>query len=86
MFSYFLQSCFYAIAGVGSALLIFFMFLVPFFRKNPIDFPFSDGILVADILPTAFRAGILLFVTMVAGLLPAKIIVRQNTLDSILQR
>ncbi|MGB0925405.1 MAG: ABC transporter permease, partial [Minisyncoccia bacterium] len=84
--AYVFQSVFYALVGIGLGVGVLYGLLVPFFAQNPIDFPFSDGILVADILPTAFRAGILLFVTMVAGLLPAKIIVRQNTLDSILQR
>lgn len=84
--AYMFQSLFYAIVGIGIGLLFLYGFLVPYFAQNPIDFPFSDGILVADILPTGFRAGVLLIVTMIAGLLPARIIVRQNTLDSILQR
>jgi len=85
-FAYMMQSVFYAVIGIGIGLLFLYGFLVPFFAQNPIDFPFSDGILVADIGPTLFRALILLVVTMIAGLLPARIIVRQNTLDSILQR
>lgn len=85
-FAYMLQSIFYALIGIGFGLLILYGLLVPFFAANPIDFPFSDGILVAEIGPTAVRAGVLMLVTMVAGLMPARIIVRQNTLDSILQR
>lgn len=85
-FSYIMQSMFYALIGIGLGLGILYGFLVPFFSQNPIDFPFSDGILVAKITPTLIRAGILIFVTMIAGFLPARIIVRQNTLDSILQR
>jgi ABC-type lipoprotein release transport system permease subunit len=85
-FAYMLQSIFYAIIGIGFGLLLLYGVLVPFFEANPIDFPFSDGILVAELVPTLIRAGILMLVTMIAGLLPARIIVRQNTLDSILQR
>lgn len=84
--SYLLQSVFYALIGIGIGLLLLYGVLVPFFVQNPIDFPFSDGILVAELPATIFRAVILMVVTMVAGLLPARIIVRQNTLDSILQR
>ncbi|MCA9351528.1 FtsX-like permease family protein, partial [Patescibacteria group bacterium] len=85
-FAYVVQSLFYAIIGIGLGLALVYGVLVPFFVENPIDFPFSDGILVADIGPTFLRAGILMIITMIAGLLPARIIVRQNTLDSILQR
>lgn len=84
--SYLLQSIFYAVIGIGLGLLILYGFLVPFLLKNPIDFPMSDGVLIADIGPTMIRAGILLAVTMFAGFLPAHLIVRKNTLDSILQR
>jgi ABC-type lipoprotein release transport system permease subunit len=84
--SYLLQSIFYAIIGIGLGLLFLYGFLVPILLKNPIDFPMSDGVLIADLWPTLLRAGILLIVTMFAGFLPARLIVRKNTLDSILQR
>lgn len=85
-FAYVIQSIFYAIIGIGIGLFLLYGLMVPFFAQNPIDFPFSDGILVAQVGPTLFRAAILLFITMLAGLMPARIIVRRNTLDSILQR
>jgi ABC-type lipoprotein release transport system permease subunit len=85
-FAYIMQSIFYALIGIGLGLVILYGLLVPFFSQNPIDFPFSDGILVAKLGPTLLRALILVMVTMIAGFLPARIIVRQNTLDSILQR
>lgn len=85
-FAYIMQSIFYALLGIGLGLLFLYGVLVPFFVQNPIDFPFSDGILVAKLGPTLIRAGILVLVTVIAGFLPARIIVRQNTLDSILQR
>jgi putative ABC transport system permease protein len=85
-FAYLLQSIFYALIGIGIGVLVVYALLVPFFAQNPIDFPFSDGILVAEIRTTITRALVLLVVTMIAGFLPAYLIVRQNTLDSILQR
>ncbi len=85
-FAYMMQAIFYAIIGISIGLLLLYGLMVPFFVENPIDFPFSDGILVAKVAPTLIRAGVLMLVTMIAGLLPARIIVRQNTLDSILQR
>jgi ABC-type antimicrobial peptide transport system permease subunit len=60
--------------------------LVPLFNKYPIDFPFSDGILVAEPVSTAVKIIILLIVTLIAGYIPARMITKQNTLDSILGR
>jgi len=84
--SYIIQSLLYAIIGAGLGILLVFLFLKPFFDLHPIDFPFSDGILVATIDGTAIRTGILLLATIVAGYIPARIVIRQNTLSAILGR
>lgn len=85
-FAYVIQSMFYAIVGSLAGLALVYFLLVPYFNANPINFPFSDGILVAPIDLTLFRVLILMFVTGIAGYLPARIIVKKNTLDSILGR
>jgi len=85
-FSYILQSVFYAFMGVVVGLIILYGFLVPFIDAHPINFPFSDGILVAEVSNTLIRAGLLLFATIFAGYIPARLVVRQNTLDAILGR
>jgi ABC-type lipoprotein release transport system permease subunit len=85
-FAYVLISIFYAIIGVAVGLLILYGFLVPFINAHPIKFPFSDGILVAEIPNTALRAVILMLVTLIAGYIPARMVVKQNTLDAILGR
>jgi putative ABC transport system permease protein len=84
--SYMFQSLFYAGAGIAIGMALVFGVLKPFFVQHPIDFPFSDGILVATMGGTLLRAGLLLIATVIAGYLPAKIVVRQNTLDAILGR
>ena len=84
--AYVIQSIFYAITGIAIGMVIVFFFLKPYFAAHPIDFPFSDGILVAEIPGTFIRALILLIATLIAGYIPAKLVVRQNTLDSILGR
>lgn len=85
-FSYIFQALFYGLAGSAIGLLLTFGLLKPFFEAHPIDFPFSDGILVATPRGAAIRVGILLVVTILAGFIPAKLIVRRNTLDAILGR
>lgn len=86
IFSYMFQAVFYGALGSTIGLLLTFGFLRPFFDANPIDFPFSDGILVVTAGGAAVRVAILFGVTIFAGYLPAKLIVRKNTLDSILGR
>jgi putative ABC transport system permease protein len=85
-FSYILQSIFYALIGSTIGLIITYSIMVPAFEKHPIDFPFSDGILVADIGSTAIKLGILVFFSILAGYLPARMIVKKNTLNAILGR
>ena len=85
-FSYVFQSVFYALIGSAVGLGLVYGFLVPFFAAHPIDFPFSDGILVAPVDQTFFRVGLLVVSTLIAGYVPAWMIIRKNTLDSILGR
>lgn len=85
-FSYVIQSLLYAVVGSGLALLVIYGFLVPFFNANPINFPFSDGILVAPLSGTMVKLVILIVSTLIAGYIPAWMIIKKNTLDSILGR
>lgn len=84
--AYTIQAVFYGIIGSGIGLMLTFLVMRPYFAQNPIDFPFSDGILDVTWPGALLRVLILLVVTVVAGFVPAKLIVRKNTLDSILGR
>jgi ABC-type antimicrobial peptide transport system permease subunit len=80
------QSLFYALLGSIIGMILVFGFIQPAFIAHPIDFPFSDGILVATVPDTLRRVLILLVTTIVAGYIPARIVVKQNTLGAILGR
>lgn len=84
--SYILQSIFYATTGSIIGLLLLYGFLVPFIDAHPINFPFSDGILYAPVFGTSLRVIALLITTIIAGYIPARMIVKKNTLDAILGR
>lgn len=84
--AYVLQAAFYALAGSFLGALLTYGFLVPHFERNPIQFPFSDGILSADPESTFYKFIVLFIITLIAGFLPAWLIARQNTLNSILGR
>jgi len=85
-YSYVFQSIFYAVIGSIIGIVLVYGALVPLFAKYPIDFPFSDGILVAPLEGTFLRMGLLVIATVIAGYIPAWMIIRKNTLDSILGR
>ncbi len=85
-FSYVLQSFVYALIGAGLGMLLIYTVFVPLLNAHPLDFPFSDGILSAPIGGTMIRFFLLLIVTLFAGYIPARMIVKKNTLDSILGR
>jgi len=84
--SYIFQSLFYAVIGSAIGLAVLYGVLVPLVAAHPIDFPFSDGILVAPPFDTGVRIVLLVLTTVIAGYLPSRMIVRKNTLDSILGR
>jgi ABC-type lipoprotein release transport system permease subunit len=84
--AYMFQSLVYATIGSLIGLFVVYLILVPYVNTHPINFPFSDGILVAPIGLTLLRIFILIFITALAGYLPARIIVQKNTLNSILGR
>ena len=84
--SYIFQSVFYALLGTGIGLMLLYGLMVPFFKSHPINFPFSDGILVAEVAGTFVRALLIVVATVIAGFIPARLVVKKNTLDSILGR
>lgn len=86
LYSYMMQALIYALLGVIVGMFLIFLVIKPYFAANPINFPFSDGILVATVPGTLKRALILLIATIFAGYIPARLVVKQNTLSAILGR
>jgi len=85
-YSYVFQSIFYALIGSAIGLFLLYIFLVPYFDENPIDFPFSDGILDVTVTGVILRVLILFVSSVAAGFIPSHLIVKKNTIDSILGR
>jgi ABC-type lipoprotein release transport system permease subunit len=84
--AYVIQAGVYALTGSLIGVVITYALLIPYFDANPINFPFSDGILVADPFGTFIRFGILFVITLLAGYIPAWLIAKGNTLNAILGR
>ena len=85
-YAYVLQALFYAACGIAATLAITFGIVKPVIDRYPIPTPLSDGIFVTDFGSMASYALILFSVTAAAGYVPARLIVRKNTLDTILGR
>ncbi len=86
LYSYIMQALIYAFLGTAIGLVLVFFLIKPYFAAHPINFPFSDGILVATLSGTFIRAGVLMLATLIAGYIPARIVIKQNTLSAILGR
>lgn len=84
--SYIIQAVFYASVGSIIGMIILYSFFVPFFLQNPINFPFADGILYAPLADSLTRFGILVLASVISGFIPARLVVKQKTLDAILGR
>ena len=83
---YVVQSVLYAIIGAAIGMAIVFGVLVPFFNAHPINFPFSNGILTVTFADSFSKALILVLSIVLASYVPARIILRQEIVDSILGR
>jgi putative ABC transport system permease protein len=86
LYSYMMQAIIYAFLGIAIGMVLTFALIKPSIAAHPINFPFSDGILVATFIGTIKRAIILIIATIIAGYIPARIVVKQNTLSAILGR
>lgn len=85
-FSYICQAMFYVLIGSGLALVIIFIGLKPMIDAHPIDTPFATIVLVAEPAAVAFKFLLVVIVSVFAGYLPARLIVKKNTLNAILGR
>jgi len=85
-FSYICQALFYVLIGSVLALSIIFLGLKPLIDAHPIDTPFARIVLVAEPLSVFIKFFLVIMVSIVAGYLPARIIVNTNTLNAILGR
>ena len=82
-FSYILYALFFAIIGISIGLLILLLILVPYFNANPIQFPFSDGILYFTSTSLMVQISLLLIATFIAGYIPSNKVVRRNAIDAV---
>ena len=82
--SYVIQSLFYALSGVLVASLFLMGFLKPYLDIHPLVLPIAEGRLAVTNGDILTRGIILIITSLISGFIPARLVTRQNTLDSIL--
>lgn len=82
--SYVIQSLFYALSGVLLASLFLMGFLKPYLDIHPLVLPIAEGKLAVTNGDILSRGIILIITSLISGFIPARLVTRQNTLDSIL--
>ncbi|HOZ03353.1 MAG TPA: ABC transporter permease [Candidatus Woesebacteria bacterium] len=82
--SYVIQSLFYALSGVLVASLFLMGFLKPYLDIHPLVLPIAEGKLAVTTNDILTRGIILIVTSLISGFIPARLVTRQNTLDSIL--
>ena len=81
--SYIIQSLFYSTLGVMGGMMIIFWAVVPFLAVRPIPMPFGNASLVYTSMGIAINIASLIASGIFAGLIPAKIVAREDILKSI---
>ena len=84
--SYVMYAFFYAICGTVLGFILLQTFLRPYFLKNPLDFPFSDGILYITTGSLTVNIILIFIATFFAGLIPAYLIVKKEAIQAIMNR
>jgi ABC-type antimicrobial peptide transport system permease subunit len=82
--SYVIQSLFYALLGVLLASLFLMGFLKPYLDIHPLVLPIAEGRLAVTTGDIVTRGIILIITSLISGFIPARLVTKQNTLDSIL--
>lgn len=82
--SYVIQSLFYALSGVLLASIFLMGFLKPYLDIHPLVLPIAEGRLAVTNGDILTRGIILIITSLISGFIPARLVTRQNTLDSIL--
>lgn len=85
-YAYAIQASLYACIGSILGVLLTLFVIVPYFDAHPIDFPYANVTLSISTWGIAYRCFLIFVVTLIAGLIPAWIIARGNTLNAILGR
>jgi len=81
--SYILQALFYAILGIVLGLIFIFLILVPYFIKNPLDFPIGWISLSVTQSNLIISSTCLIVAAIIGGFIPSRHGAKESILDAI---
>lgn len=81
--SYVIQAIFYAVLGVGMGLAFTYFAMIPYFLKNPLEFPMGPVSLAASLEDLLINSFSLIAAAMVAGFFPSYRVVKQDIVKTI---
>jgi putative ABC transport system permease protein len=84
--SYLIQTAVYSVAGVLLGTGLFYAAIVPYFIAHPFALPIGDASLLVNFPDFIARAESIIWVAILAGLIPAIIITRIKILDALRER
>jgi len=84
--SYVILSAVYSVIGVLIGSAVFYFILVPHFNAHPFSLPICDATLVLSSSDYFVRAEMIMWVSVISGLIPSVIITKTKMLDAILGR
>lgn len=84
--SYLIQAAVYSVAGVLLGTGLFYAAIVPYFIAHPFALPIGDATLLVNFADFIARAESIIWVAILASLIPAIIITRIKILDAIRER
>ena len=81
--SYVILSAVYSVIGVLIGSVVFYFVLVPYFNAHPFSLPICDATLILSKADYISRAEMIMWVSVISGLIPSAIITRTKMLDAI---
>lgn len=84
--AYVILTAIYSVMGVIIGLAILFGVLIPYFNAYPFELPIGDSTLAVNSVDLIFRAELIIWVAIGAGLIPALIVTRVKILNAIFNR
>ena len=84
VFTYILQTAIYSVFGVLFGTALFYFIIVPYFLAHPFVLPICDAVLVTTPANYIARAETIMWVSLIAGMIPAITTTRIKMIDAIL--
>jgi putative ABC transport system permease protein len=81
--SYILQALFYAILGIGAGLILIYFLIVPYFIKNPLDFPMGWVSLAVTQNNLIISSISLIAAAIIGGFIPSRRGAKESIIDAI---